>query len=69
MAGRGATWGSGEQQCSGWGLDEETTKRLNAQSVGVGDMAADAQLGGSGIGLAEQDAAITEEGSSGELWC
>jgi hypothetical protein len=28
---------SGEQQCSGWGLNEETTKRLNAQSVGVRD--------------------------------
>ncbi len=67
LAGRGATWGSGEQQCSGWGLDEETTKGLNAQSVVVGDMAADAQLEGSGIGLAE-DAALRRKalvGSSG----
>ncbi len=27
LAGQGATWGSGEQQCSVWGLDEKTTKR------------------------------------------
>ncbi len=67
LAGQGATWGSGEQQCRGWGLDEETTKRLNAQSVGVSDLAADAQLGGSETGLSEEAASRRKApvGSSG----
>jgi hypothetical protein len=39
-------------QRMGSGLGEK--KKLNAQSVGVRDMAADAQLGGSVIGLSEE---------------